>query len=172
MLNIFEYHETPEVLNMYGVADINIPEFFYEKYHDNIKELEKRKNVIMKSPKYAYDYARRVIKGRWPEAEKYIMEDPNYIYRYALNVIRGRWHEAEPIIMKDPEAAFLYAVDVIEGRWPEAEKYIMKASICAVFSYAKEILKRPWPEVESYIMEDEFWWEEYKSFLEELNNNE
>ena len=58
------------------------------------------------NPKLCFEYARDIIKGRWPEAEPAIMKDPKWAYYYALNVIGGRWREAEPEIMKDPEAAY------------------------------------------------------------------
>ena len=73
-----------------------------------------------------YNYARHIIKDRWPEAEPYIMEDPEWAYCYVRYVIRGRWIEAEPYIKKDPGRAYFYARDVIEGRWPEAEPHIKK----------------------------------------------
>jgi hypothetical protein len=48
-----------------------------------------------------YEYARDIIKGRWPEAEPYIMKDLSTILEYAMNVIKGRWPEAEPYLRKD-----------------------------------------------------------------------
>ena len=52
----------------------------------------------IKIPLLAYEYAVRVVRGRWYQAELTIMTDPFTAYEYARNVINGRWHEAEPYI--------------------------------------------------------------------------
>ena len=36
----------------------------------------------MKDPRWAYCYARDIIKDRWIEAEEYIMKDPYLYYEY------------------------------------------------------------------------------------------
>ena len=61
----------------------------------------KRAKEAIKDPFAAYYYARKIIKGRWYQAELNIMKDPRYAYTYALHVIRGRWPEAEDIIRKN-----------------------------------------------------------------------
>ena len=109
--------------------------------------------AVVKSPRYACQYAKNVIKGRWPEAEPYIMDNPKYAFLYALDTMKGRWPEAEPKIMKDPISAITYAFQIIKGRWPEAEPFIMKDPLLAVF-YAKNIIKDRWPEAEPYIIQD------------------
>jgi hypothetical protein len=38
---------------------------------------------VLSSPDRAYQYARHVIKGRWPEAEAAIAKDPRLAYDYA-----------------------------------------------------------------------------------------
>lgn len=50
------------------------------------------------------------------------------IYEYASRIIQGRWLAAEHIILKDVRVAFWYAKYIIQGRWPEAEKTIRKSS--------------------------------------------
>ena len=115
--------------------------------------------AITQIPEKAYEYARDVIKGRWPEAEPYIMTGA-YAYIYAKDIIKGRWPEAEPYIMTDAECAYFYANYVIKGRWPEAEPYIMKGPVYAYY-YAKDVIKGRWPEAEPYIMKDEKYWEAY-----------
>jgi hypothetical protein len=96
--------------------------------------------AIIKSPKYAYLYARYVINGRWPEAEKTISKDPEHASEYARYVINGRWPEAEETIIKDPKGAYLYARFVIKGRWPEAEETIIKDPKSA-YSYIEDVIK-------------------------------
>ena len=58
---------------------------------------------ILKDAYWSYQYARSVIKARWPEAETEISKDPEISYYYAGNVIKARWPEAEPIIMQSDE---------------------------------------------------------------------
>ena len=69
-----------------------------------------------------------VISKLFKKYEKEILDAGNAltIFQYARNIIKGRWPEAEPYIMKDPKWAAAYAVWVIKDRWPEAEPYIEK----------------------------------------------
>jgi len=94
----------------------------------------------LKTPRSAYLYALKAIKGRWPEAERLILKDPQSAYGYTKRVIKGRWPEAEDVIIKDPRLAVWYAQNVIKGRWPEAEDSIMKHPDLAVW-YTKTIIK-------------------------------
>ena len=58
----------------------------------DVKPIE---HIIKKSPCYAYNYAKAVIKGRWKEAEPYIMEDSYWAFMYSYKIIKERWPEAE-----------------------------------------------------------------------------
>ena len=100
--------------------------------------------VIAKDPWFASEYAREVIRGRWPEAEPVIAKNPPIALDYARHVIRGRWPEAEPEIAKRSNTAVWYALDVIKGRWPEAEPEIAKSNYAAT-KYAREVIRKPWP---------------------------
>ena len=80
--------------------------------------------AIASNPYYAYEYARYVIKGRFPEGEKAIASAPNYAYSYAYFISKGRWPEGEKAIVTAPYWAYLYARHIIKGRWPEGEKAI------------------------------------------------
>lgn len=62
----------------------------------------------------------------WPEAGQIIMKSPEYAFLWARDEIKGRWLEAEPYIAKDGVAAVRYAFQIIKGRFPEAEKNIKK----------------------------------------------
>jgi hypothetical protein len=90
--------------------------------------------VIQKFPEQTMDalteYAQKVIKGRWKEAEPSIIKYGKAIDMciYASAVIKGRWKEAEPHIAKNPSVAVMYASLVIKGRWPEAESIINTSS--------------------------------------------
>ena len=106
---------------------------------------------LITNPGNAYLYAKDVIKGRWPEAEKYIIKSPSVAYWYAREVIKGRWPEAEPIIMESAQGAYYYAHNVIKGRWPKAEPIIMTDPQYAYY-YARDVIKGGWPEAEPIIM--------------------
>ena len=105
--------EQPDTVTIYVNGWFYIPK-------DNPVLLNKIIRKIKYIPHSAYFNAQYVIKGRWPEAERYIMKDPESAYFYAQHVIKGRWPEAERYIMKDPESAYWYAKYVIKGPWPEA----------------------------------------------------
>jgi hypothetical protein len=117
-----------------------------QKHPDYVK-------AVMKSPLRAINYAKGVIKGRWPEGEPTIMKDPGLAQYYAYSVIKGRWPEAEPIIMTDPRAAVGYANCFINGRWFEAEPTIMTDPRAAA-EYATHVIRGRWREAEPTIMKD------------------
>ena len=79
-------------------------------------------------PRYAsykaYEYARFVLKKRWPQAEKLILNCPESAYLYARHVMKKRWKEAEPVVIKQNKSAYSYAKYVVKGRFEKAEKNI------------------------------------------------
>lgn len=77
-------------------------------------------------PPEAYDYARNVIKDRWPEGEPAIATSPQWAYYYAIDVIEGPFPEGEAAIATDPWPAYAYATDVLKHRWPEGEPVIAR----------------------------------------------
>jgi hypothetical protein len=77
----------------YFVNQIDVSEYFY---------------------KYAVDiinYAKDVVKGRFPEGEQAILDSGNPIMAcdYAIEVLKSRWFEAEDLIGSDLKVASLYA---------------------------------------------------------------
>lgn len=119
------------------------------------------------SPEQAYEYARHILRARWPEAEPIIKKDPKSACYYTFHLVKRqinekhvvttRWPEAEPYIMKNPVWAMLYVKNVIKvtnkanPRWPEAEPYIKTEPQSAV-EYATTILRQRWPEAEPSII--------------------
>ena len=85
-----------------------------------------------------------VAKAEFRAMLNHPLEDNIHYYmmllKYARKVFRGRWPDAEPIIIKNPILAYWYAKDVIGGPWPEAEKYIAKDSHAA-WEYTRNVLK-------------------------------
>lgn len=119
--------------------------------------------AIAKDPNYSMYYAYNVLKGkRFPLGEKTILEHPDkyQIANYAKNILKERWPEGEKEVVKNPIAAYHYARDVIEGEWPEAEPYIMKDA-AAASNYASALLKRRWIEAEDIIKQNPRAWNNY-----------
>jgi hypothetical protein len=75
--------------------------FYYARAMGRRWEPGEKKILVGKDPSTCLDYAEEVIKGRWPEAEKFILKDAHSCLKYAEEVIKGRWLEAETVILKD-----------------------------------------------------------------------
>lgn len=113
MLNVYDYYEEPDNLTLYdpmnkllSYLDIG----YVNKWGISItkEDLDPIVHIIQKNPEDAYQYAIRVLKGRWEEAEPYIMKSPITAFRYAKFVMRERWPEAEPIIKTYDDAWMHY----------------------------------------------------------------
>lgn len=91
----------------------------------------KKKEAILldRDSASAYQYAKDIIKKRFPEAEEFIKTDAQYAYLYAKDVIKGPWPEAEKYIKQDAGYAYRYARDITKNRWIEAEEYIKKSFV-------------------------------------------
>jgi hypothetical protein len=99
--------------------------------NDEPATLEYFKNIIPyispnNPPEVLCNFMSKIIKGRWPEAEKVLIKYPKWIYVICRDVIHGRWPEAEPVIIKDPRFACLYACNILRQRWKEAEPIIKR----------------------------------------------
>lgn len=187
MLNLYKYYDDAKSLPMY--TELNNKIYMLLKPNRtswgtsiSAEELEPIIQIIKRSPIYAYDYAKNIIKGRWPEGESVIKRRPYEAYQYSLYMLRldphwqyksGRWPDAEPYIMKDSDMANSYAGDILakeptwphkNGRWPDAEP-IIKKNPYAAYDYAMRILKHRWLEAEPTIQQDEWLWGEYKHKL-------
>jgi hypothetical protein len=130
---------------------------YFRTKHPVLKKLfAAKEKEIAKDPEWAYNYARDIIRGRWPETEAVIAKDPELAYEYARGVIRGRFPEAEAVIATDPSWAYKYAKDIIHGRWPEAEAVIATGPNWA-YKYAKDIIRGRFLEGEAVIAKYPNW---------------
>lgn len=111
------------------VTDNKIHSLFYNAI-ENKKRNYSLEQYIVTVPWMAYEYARDVINGVWPEAEQYIMLDPQYAYYYTLQLLKTRWPEAEPYIFTNEMYANCYLQD-----WPEA-RTLSKDVPLAIGSFA------------------------------------
>jgi hypothetical protein len=68
------------------------------------------------NPYWANDYARHVLKGRFPEGEAAIATDPYVAYVYARDVLKGRFPEGEAAIATDEYCANQYLIEFPEAK--------------------------------------------------------
>ena len=155
-MNLYDLHSNPEELHGYSTREYKIPELAFNLAVNRPGLRPKLEPYIMKDPKWAYWYAKSILKSPWPEAEPVIIKDPTVAADYAIFILRRPWPEAEPYIMKNAFHAWLYASQMLKRRWPEAEPYIMKDADSA-YLYTKDILRRRWPEAEPVILKDRVW---------------
>lgn len=129
-------------------------------------------------------YAKRVIKGRWPEAEERILNSSDTAsMEYATAFFRNKgWPEYEQKILAKIKQdnfnavniypAAEYALDIIHKRWPEIEKYLYEEPqrrSYMTMNYLKEFFYqqgKSCPEVERVVLKErKFYWFVYNAFL-------
>lgn len=107
-----------------------------------------------------------------------ISKDPIAAYEYAKDVIKGRFPEAEYIIAQDGLVAFLYAKDVIKGRFPEAERRILRSAynisyleyILSITNMSDKQKNELMKEIGRYIIADQSWYNAAVKYLFNDNN--
>lgn len=109
--NLFDLHSNPEQLFGYPKILIRIPEIAlrlaYKKKDKAFREI--LEVAIAKTPHTAYEYASKVIKGRFPAGEPEIAKDPLLAYQYAIDVIKDRFPAGEGAIDKNPFLKWMYS---------------------------------------------------------------
>ncbi len=75
MINLYNYHTNPELLDKYTERFKYLPWEVFELATQQNKRIPELEHVIVKDPHCAFLYAERIIKGKWPEAEPYIKTD-------------------------------------------------------------------------------------------------
>ena len=112
----------------------------------------------------ANEYAKDIVKGRWPEFEEAILNrevaSPGWMACiYAREVLKGPWPEAEDIIVEDCMAACSYAEQVLNAPWPKGEPAIAK--FWGAAEYAIHVRKARFPEAEEELRKHPDHWEMY-----------
>ena len=105
------------------------------------KELE---NIIYKEPNFIFYYARNVLQGRWPKAEKYILSDEDFSYDYYSEFIDNNRLFKRSIINKiklNAEKAY-FIVSKINGRFPKLEKLLFNDNLYSLL-YVINYVKKP-----------------------------
>jgi hypothetical protein len=129
---------------------------------------------VIHCPILSCDYAIRVIKGRWEEAEEKISQDENSSIRYANYALKDRFPAYEKNIIKNREKIIEYCVS-IQKRLPEAEPLLAKGAMDDIFKYAKQVIKGRFELAEPKIITKPKWILSYSDALgmkisEEMHN--
>jgi len=143
-------------------SDLNAASYYAQKIlKQRWSELENelKKRVDRDYDNYyaliARNYAIDVIKGRWPEMERYFAKDKGLAVTYMMKLIDGEWPAFKQEILKnrDDWTAILYA-EFSKKRFVEAEEFILQANSGMIVRYATGVLERRWPEAEPKLLAD------------------
>ena len=81
------------------------------------------------NPKYAYEYARDILKGPFELGEAIIATDSKQSYDYANRVLHGPFPLGEPVIATNAYKSYMYAVLVLKRRFHLGERTISKSNV-------------------------------------------
>jgi hypothetical protein len=88
---------TNNVLKLSGYNDIDSEKEYFNLCEESV--LKEHLHIYsLKNLRFAYLYARNILKGRFELGEPTIATDANYSYLYAKNILKGRFELGEPII--------------------------------------------------------------------------
>jgi len=115
---------------------------------------------LAKDPEMSFLYARKVLKGRFPEGEAEIARSP-YAIEYASTILRGRFPEAEPHFEEIVEgcgfsmlANRVMSYFINNGiRNAKVEKKILENNSGLISDYADKCIGGRWPEAEARMLE-------------------
>ena len=99
-MNIYRYHTEPSSLLHHDAAHDSVPKLFWEKHKYNPAELKRREAAIAVDPKYAYLYAKNILKSPFPKGEAAIAKDANYAYLYAREVLKANFYYGDKLTGK------------------------------------------------------------------------
>jgi hypothetical protein len=80
-------------------------------------------STVAGHPKYAYDYAKDILHGRFPKGESVILTSSWWSYQYAVKILKERWPEGEPIIFEAHDYGILYVYD-LGIKYPVCKEYV------------------------------------------------
>jgi hypothetical protein len=83
------------------------------------------------------------------------------LIEYAVKIIKGRWIEAEPIILKYVDDTKEYYEKIMKKKWPEGELVINNHLVILKDSYEKFMYKNiPWNYNKCNKKEEKIWWKQ------------
>ena len=132
---------------------------------------------LAKSPLWSLEYARKVLKGRFPEGEAAIGSEPGLAFAYAKEIVKGAFPEGEQAILDQKDRwgnrPFLkrYIIDVAGVRNEKFETSLLKEvrkgnEANLSIEYARKCIGGRWEEIEPYILKEDLGWaSQYHSTL-------
>lgn len=101
------------------------PHLFDDSIYEKIDKKRLLKS-LSKSASKSYNYAKYVLKDRFPEGEPAIFNDPYITYLYARYIVKQTDEKVEDALLNGaPCLCYWYAKDVLKSRFKKAEKYIL-----------------------------------------------
>lgn len=125
-------------------------------------------------------YARDVIGGRWPEAERILIKNAKQALSYIKNVVKDRCSYLEPVIFQNINTAEEYLSDFRSNFIPNGNKLFEKCFIenllidglrnqykfdSLIKLYVGKIIHRRWPELEGILPEFEYLYVVYNNII-------
>lgn len=124
-MNLYSFHINPAILDGYDTARLKVPELAIVYAREVGKPVPECEPAIAKNGNFSFDYAKNILKGRFPAGELAIISSPPYTaYTYARDILHAPWPEAEDHIATNTFSSFYYARDVIKGRFLLGEPVI------------------------------------------------
>ena len=93
-----------------------------------LKSRYKNPEIACINPKYAYEYARDILKGPFELGEAIIATDSKQSYDYANRVLHGPFPLGEKAISTSPYYSFQYAM-LLKRRFHLGERTISKSDL-------------------------------------------
>lgn len=132
----------------------------YETAVASGSRLEESEKILLAAEHLHYicHYAKYVIRGRWPEAERIISDARNDSvvdeYLWLCRSERCDGMEDRILRMANDFKIIQYAAHHIKGRWPQGEQKILQSgNMEFVVHYAEVVLKTRWPEGEGLLLD-------------------
>ena len=101
-------------------------------------------SAIMQDTQWATDYADQILEKRWVEAEEMMIKhstgNHQELLNYAKKWIKGEWPEGEKAFIQNPRAIVWYARDILKHRWKKAEP-ILEMKDPYWWEHYKEVFK-------------------------------
>ena len=115
---------------------------------------------LAKDAELSFVYAKKILKGRFPEGEPAIARS-SHAYEYAKDVVGGRFELAEPYFAEciglrysdlSHSRAMKYFVSIAGVRRPEVEKHLLEREHRLIVEYCNNCVGGRWEEAEDKIV--------------------
>ena len=125
-MNLYKLHSNPESLANFEKL-LEMPELLWEIFKHDKNKLREYEDVWAKDAVTSYEYANRVVDGRFEKGEDAIATEPQYAYFYARDFPEARKvKKIEDAIFSDPHTAFMYRENVLKQGLLDKAKNLWK----------------------------------------------